>query len=224
MRRVAVVGALAAAAALLAQPSSSYHVTHTYLLGGEGSWDYVIPDPPNHRLFIARQTRLMVVDEDTGDLLGEVTGINGAHGTAVASLHGPWFRDLGQRPVRGDVRPEDFQGARQDSGRRRRRRYPLRQRLKPRLHVEWRRALLDGDRPPRGDLITNLPLGGKPENGARPATARYTRTSPIPARWWRSTRRPLPLRGAGPPPRASSLFPWPSIRRTTGSSADAAAA
>lgn len=33
---------------LLAQSPSSYHVTHTYTLGGDGSRDYVVPDPPNH--------------------------------------------------------------------------------------------------------------------------------------------------------------------------------
>src|SRR5580704_2477892 len=75
-------------ALLMAQTPSSYHIAHTYLLGGEGSWDYVVPDPPNHRLFIARQNRVMVIDEDTGMLLGEVTGIMGAHGTAVAESSG----------------------------------------------------------------------------------------------------------------------------------------
>jgi hypothetical protein len=24
---------------------SSYHVTHTYTLGGDGTWDYVVPNP-----------------------------------------------------------------------------------------------------------------------------------------------------------------------------------
>ena len=62
---------------LLAQ--SPYRVTHTYALGGDGSWDYIVPDPPNHRLFIARQNRVMVVNEDSGTLLGEITGIQGAH-------------------------------------------------------------------------------------------------------------------------------------------------
>ena len=56
------------------------------MLGGDGGWDYIVPDPPNHRLFIARQNRVMVVDEDSGILLGEVTGIQGAHGTALAEL------------------------------------------------------------------------------------------------------------------------------------------
>src|ERR1700739_1853837 len=80
---------------LLAQSSSSYRVTHTYTLGGDGSWDYVVPDPPNHRLFIARQNRVMVVDEDSGTRLGEVTGIDGAHGTAIAERTGHGFATSG---------------------------------------------------------------------------------------------------------------------------------
>jgi hypothetical protein len=80
---------------LVAQSQSSYHVTQTYTLGGDGSWDYVVPDPPNHRVFIARQDRVMVVDEDKGTLLGEVTGINGAHGTALAGSSGHGFATAG---------------------------------------------------------------------------------------------------------------------------------
>src|SRR5215831_3367346 len=83
------------AALLLGQSQTSYHITHTYTLGGDGSWDYVVPDPPNHRIFIARQNRLMVVDEDKGTLLGEVTGINGAHGTAIAPATGHGFATSG---------------------------------------------------------------------------------------------------------------------------------
>ena len=68
MRNHVIVLTLATVASLLAQSTSSYRVTHTYTLGGDGSWDYIVPDPPNHRLFIARQTRVMVVDEDSGML------------------------------------------------------------------------------------------------------------------------------------------------------------
>src|ERR1700722_20343567 len=95
MRNIALVLTLAAAASLLAQPSSTYRITHTYTLGGDGGWDYIIPDPPNHRLFIARQNRVMVVDEDSGMLIGEVTGIQGAHGTAVAESTGHGFATSG---------------------------------------------------------------------------------------------------------------------------------
>src|ERR1017187_3300925 len=95
MRNIALVLALAIVTPLLGQSSSLYRITHTYTLGGDGNWDYIVPDPPNHRLFIARQTRVMVVDEDSGTLLGEVTGINGAHGTAIASATGHGFATEG---------------------------------------------------------------------------------------------------------------------------------
>src|SRR5438046_6895130 len=86
---------LATAPPLLAQSASVYHITHTYTLGGDGSWDYAIPDPPNHRVFVGRQNRVMVVDENDGKLLGEVTGINGAHGTAIAPKSGHGFATSG---------------------------------------------------------------------------------------------------------------------------------
>ena len=95
MRKIALLLALAAAAPLLAQSASSYRITHTYTLGGDGGWDYIVPDPPNHRLFIGRQNRVMVVDENNGTLLGEVTGIQGAHGTAVVPAPGHGFATSG---------------------------------------------------------------------------------------------------------------------------------
>ena len=88
MRNMALAMALTTTALLSAQSSSTYRITHTYTLGGDGSWDYIVPDPPNHRLFIGRQNRVMVVDEDNGTLLGEITGIQGAHGTAVVAAAG----------------------------------------------------------------------------------------------------------------------------------------
>src|SRR5215467_13359133 len=83
------------AAIAFAQVPSPYRITQTYTLGGDGSWDYIVPDPPNHRLFIGRQNRVMVVDENTGTLVGEVTGIQGAHGTAIAGKSGHGFATSG---------------------------------------------------------------------------------------------------------------------------------
>ncbi len=75
----------------VAAGQSSYQITKRSLLGGDGGWDYVVPDPPSHRLYIARQTRLMVVDEESGKLIGEVADIHGAHGTAVLPSSGHGF-------------------------------------------------------------------------------------------------------------------------------------
>src|SRR5579884_4050665 len=95
LMRIALV-LLFLSSALLAAPDGPYAVTHTYPLGGDGSWDYIVPDPANHRVFIGRQNRVMVVDEQDGKLLGEVTGIDGAHGTAIAASSGHGFATSGR--------------------------------------------------------------------------------------------------------------------------------
>lgn len=165
-RKVALVFALGAFGLLIAQTSSSYRITHTYLLGGDGSWDYVVPDPPHRRVFIARQTRLMVVDEDNGKLLGEVTGINGAHGTAVAEATGHGFATSGndQSVVMFDLK--SFKGLG---------RIPAAEDADAIVYdsASNRVFTLNGDAhsstvidPKAGTLITNIPLGGKPEYGA----------------------------------------------------------
>jgi DNA-binding beta-propeller fold protein YncE len=154
---------LAAFVALTAQSPSRYRITHTYVLSGDRSWDYIVPDPPNHRLFIARQTRVMAVDEDTGNLLGEVTGIQGAHGTAIVPASGRGFATSGndQSVVMFDAKTFQVLG-----------------RIPAALDADAvvfdpssnRVFTLNGDAHSStvidglaGTLITNIPLGGKPE-------------------------------------------------------------
>jgi len=64
-------------------PTHEYHVARQIKLGGDGRWDYVVLDSVSSRLFIARQDRVMVVDPTDGKLLGEVRGLDGAHGVAL---------------------------------------------------------------------------------------------------------------------------------------------
>jgi DNA-binding beta-propeller fold protein YncE len=151
---------------LVAQSSSSYRITHTYQLGGEGGWDYVVPDATNHRVFIARQNRLMVVDEDSGKLLGEVTGIQGAHGTAVVESTGHGFATSGNdqsvvmfdlktlKPLARIPAAEDADAIIYDSS-------------------SNRVFTMNGDAnsstvidPKEGKQITSIALGGKPEYAA----------------------------------------------------------
>lgn len=72
-----------------AEPAAStYKVTSQHVLGGTGGWDYVTLDASNHRLFIARDDRVMVVDADSGKLLQEIPGMKHVHGVAlVPELH-----------------------------------------------------------------------------------------------------------------------------------------
>jgi hypothetical protein len=166
MRNTELVLTLAAVTALLAQSSSSYRITQTYTLGGDGRWDYIVPDPPDHRLFIARENRVMVVDEDRGTLLGEVTGIQGAHGTALARATGHGVATSGndQSVVMFDLKTFQALG-----------RIPAAEDADAILYdgASNRVFTLNGDAhsstvidPRAGTLITNIPLGGKPESGA----------------------------------------------------------
>ncbi len=161
MRTVTLV--LTGVTLLFAQ--NSYHLTHTYPLGGDGSWDYVVPDPPHHRVFIARQDRVMVVDEDSGKLLGEVTGIKGAHGTAVAEASGHGFATSGndQSVVMFDLKTYQALG-----------RIPAAEDADAILYDKSsdRVFTLNGDAhsstvidAKTGKGITNIPLEGKPEYG-----------------------------------------------------------
>lgn len=60
----------------------AYQVQATHILGGEGGWDLLSVDSQAHRLYIARSTRAMVVDTDSGTRIGEIPG-NGVHGVAI---------------------------------------------------------------------------------------------------------------------------------------------
>ena len=166
MRNIALVLGLATVTSLLAQSPSSYRITHTYTLGGDGRWDYIVPDPLNHRLFIARQDRVMVVDEDRGTLLGEVTGIKGAHGTALVEATGHGFATSGNdgAVVMFDLKTFKVLG-----------RVPAAEDADAIIYdsASNRVFTFNGDAhsstlvdPRAGTLITNIPLGGKPEYGA----------------------------------------------------------
>jgi len=166
MRRLSLAIAVVSTVPLLGQSAVSYHVTHTYELGGDGGWDYIVPSHDEHRVYIGRTNRVMVVDENDGRLLGEVMGIKGAHGTAIALSSGHGFATSGndQSIVMFDLKSfkelaripaaEDADAIVYDA---------------PSNRV----FSLNGDAhsstvvdAASGKLVTNVPLGGKPEYGA----------------------------------------------------------
>lgn len=75
--------------------TASYHVVATYKLGGDGGWDYLALDTAGNRLFIARSDRIMVVDPDKGTVLGEIDGLDRAHGVAFSYGTGHGFATSG---------------------------------------------------------------------------------------------------------------------------------
>lgn len=146
--------------------AQTYTITHTYTLGGEGGWDYVVPDPPKHRLFVARSNRLMVVDMNDGHLIGEVAGINGAHGTAIVPGTGLGFATSGNDSsvVIFDTKTFKTLG-----------RLPAAEDADAIIYDPASRRVFtfNGDAnsstvidPRSRSVVTNIPLGGKPEYGA----------------------------------------------------------
>lgn len=91
--RMVVVLAVAvlAATVLPAKAQSTWSVTNTLHIGGEGGWDYVTADPATHRLFVTRSTRTMVIDTASGKVLGDVPGQVRSHGTAIVPAVGRGF-------------------------------------------------------------------------------------------------------------------------------------
>ena len=93
---VAISTCVIVAAPAAAQSTPTYSVVRTMLLGGDGGWDYVYADSAARRLYIARATRFMVADLDSGKLVGEIPDTPGAHGVAIVSDLGIGFTTNGR--------------------------------------------------------------------------------------------------------------------------------
>jgi DNA-binding beta-propeller fold protein YncE len=61
-----------------------YHVVKEIQIGGEGGWDYLTVDPAGRRLYVSHTNKVEVIDVDSGKKVGEVTGLSGVHGIAIA--------------------------------------------------------------------------------------------------------------------------------------------
>jgi YVTN family beta-propeller protein len=62
---------------------SGYHLLKRIPLGGEGFWDYITFDPVTRRLYISRGTKVVVLEVDSGKVVGEIPNTDGVHGIAL---------------------------------------------------------------------------------------------------------------------------------------------
>src|SRR6202165_2202830 len=93
---VAISACVILAVPVAAQSTSTYTVVRTMVIGGDGGWDYVYADSAARRLYVARATRFMVVDLDSGKVVGEIPDTPGAHGVAIVSDLGIGFTTNGR--------------------------------------------------------------------------------------------------------------------------------
>jgi DNA-binding beta-propeller fold protein YncE len=63
-------------------PDARYEKVHKITIGGEGSWDFLEVDAANRKLYVARSTKVIVVDLDTEKVVGEIAETPGVHGVA----------------------------------------------------------------------------------------------------------------------------------------------
>jgi hypothetical protein len=95
----AAAPAAAAAAASAAQAAATpggYRVHRTIAVGGDGGWDYLAFDSAARRLYITRATRVIVLDADSGKVVGEIPNLSGVHGVALAPDLGRGFISNGR--------------------------------------------------------------------------------------------------------------------------------
>jgi DNA-binding beta-propeller fold protein YncE len=83
---------------LVAMPLAEerYRLIKEIPIGGPGGWDYLTLDRQGHRLFVSHSTRVVVVDLNTGKVVGEIADTEGVHGIALAPELGRGFTSNGR--------------------------------------------------------------------------------------------------------------------------------
>jgi DNA-binding beta-propeller fold protein YncE len=92
MPKLRIAFSLCLAAFILARFAAGAHayaqkplrIEQRWTIGGTGGWDYMTVDASTHRLYIAHQTRVDVVDTNTGKVIGAVEGLTRCHGIVIS--------------------------------------------------------------------------------------------------------------------------------------------
>src|SRR5438132_3534288 len=84
MRRLLLGALCALVPATLALAATGYHVVGEIMIGGDGGWDYLTADSAARRLYVSHATHVVVVDLDSGKVVGDIPDTPGVHGIALA--------------------------------------------------------------------------------------------------------------------------------------------
>jgi YVTN family beta-propeller protein len=76
--------------------AQNYKLIRRIPVGAEGGWDYIKVDADAQRLYVARGDHMMIVDEVSGKVLGDIPNTKGIHGTAIADTLGKGYTSNGQ--------------------------------------------------------------------------------------------------------------------------------
>jgi YVTN family beta-propeller protein len=73
-----------------------YHFVKEIAVGGEGGWDDLSIDAAARRLYVTHATKVVVINIDKGEVVGEIADTPGVHGFAVAPDLGRGFSSNGR--------------------------------------------------------------------------------------------------------------------------------
>jgi DNA-binding beta-propeller fold protein YncE len=73
--------------------TAAYHLARRIPIAGDGGWDYITADTEGRRLYVPHDTEVVVLDLDSGAIVGKVGGLSDAHGVAIAPEFGRGFID-----------------------------------------------------------------------------------------------------------------------------------
>jgi YVTN family beta-propeller protein len=78
-----VVSVLVIGASVTALAQQPYSILTKWTIGGDGGWDYLTSDSQAHRLYVTHGPEVDVLNSDSGEVVGKVTGLKGTHGVAL---------------------------------------------------------------------------------------------------------------------------------------------
>jgi YVTN family beta-propeller protein len=74
----------------------SYRIADQFPIGGDGKWDYPSVDSKAQRLYLSRDTHVVVVNTQTGRMVGDIADTPGVHGIALAPQLDRGYISLGK--------------------------------------------------------------------------------------------------------------------------------
>ena len=76
--------------------ASGYQVIKPIPIGGDGGWDYCVVDSAARRVYVSHGTHVVVLDADSGAVVGDIPDTLGVHGIALATDLGRGFITAGR--------------------------------------------------------------------------------------------------------------------------------
>ncbi len=87
----AIVSALLVAVGITASLQAQTFKVQKFSIGGDGGTDYLTAEPGTGRVFVSRSSHVMVIDGNTGKVIGDIPETPGTHGIALVAKYNHGF-------------------------------------------------------------------------------------------------------------------------------------